>query len=74
LVGVTLLRQTTAKPASEECLGNAREQLSATTTTSEIAAHLGIAIDTPVLKIDRVTETADGAPLLWQILLTPFAP
>jgi hypothetical protein len=35
---------------------------------------LGIAIDTPVLKIDRVTETADGAPLLWQILLTPLAP
>jgi DNA-binding GntR family transcriptional regulator len=67
------LRQTTAKAAPEECLGNAREQLSAT-TASEIAAHLGIAIDTPVLKNDRVTETADGAPLLWQILLTPFAP
>jgi DNA-binding GntR family transcriptional regulator len=55
-------------------LGTARERLSATRTTPEIAAHLGIAINTPVLKIDRVIETADGVPLLWQILLTPFAP
>jgi DNA-binding GntR family transcriptional regulator len=48
-------------------LGRATERVSTVPANNDIALHLGIAEWTDVLRLDRVTETADGSPLEWRV-------
>ena len=48
-------------------LGRASERISIVQATKGIASHLGIATGTDVMKLDRVTETADGEPIEWRV-------
>ena len=48
-------------------LGRAMERISIVPATKVIASHLGIAFGTDVMKLDRVTETADGEPIEWRV-------
>jgi DNA-binding GntR family transcriptional regulator len=48
-------------------LGRAIERISIVPATKDVASHLGIAFGTDVMKLDRVTETADGEPIEWRV-------
>jgi len=48
-------------------LGRATERVCIMPATRGIAMHLGITAGTNVMKLDRVTETADGAPIAWRV-------
>jgi len=48
-------------------LGRATERVSILPATRDVALHLGIAEGTDAVKLDRVTETADGVPIEWLV-------
>jgi DNA-binding GntR family transcriptional regulator len=48
-------------------LGRARERISFVPVPGEVAQHLGIAVGTSVVKLDRTTETRDGEPVEWRV-------
>ena len=48
-------------------LGRAMERISIVPAVKDIASYLGIAAGTDVMKLDRVTETADGEPIEWRV-------
>ena len=48
-------------------LGRAMERISIVPAIKDIASYLGIAAGTDVMKLDRVTETADGEPIEWRV-------
>jgi len=48
-------------------LGRAAERISIVPATRDVASHLGIVAGKDVLKLDRVTETADGTPIEWRV-------
>jgi len=48
-------------------LGRVTEHVSIDRATAEVAKHLRIAPGMEVLKLDRVTETADGKPIEWRV-------
>jgi DNA-binding GntR family transcriptional regulator len=52
-------------------LGQATESVCIVRATTDIALHLGIAEGMDVLKLDRVTKTADGAPIEWRVTFAP---
>jgi DNA-binding GntR family transcriptional regulator len=48
-------------------LGRASERVSIAPATADIARNLSIPPGTVVLKLDRVTETANGEPIEWRV-------
>jgi DNA-binding GntR family transcriptional regulator len=48
-------------------LGRVTERISIVRATRDVASHLRIAAGTDVMKLDRVTETADGRPIEWRV-------
>jgi DNA-binding GntR family transcriptional regulator len=48
-------------------LGRVTELISIVPGTKDVAMHLGIAAGTDVMKMDRITETADGQPIEWRV-------
>ena len=48
-------------------LGRATERISIVPAIKDIASHLRIAFGTDVMKLDRITETADGEPIEWRV-------
>jgi len=48
-------------------LGRATQRASIIPATRDVAVHLGIAEGTDAVKLDRVTETADGVPIEWLV-------
>jgi DNA-binding GntR family transcriptional regulator len=48
-------------------LGRATDRVTIVPATREVAKHLGIALGTDVMKLDRVVETADGKPVEWRL-------
>src|SRR5262249_6774284 len=48
-------------------LGRSSERISMVRASEEVAGHLGIAVGTDVLKLDRIAETADGEPVEWRV-------
>jgi DNA-binding GntR family transcriptional regulator len=48
-------------------LGRSSERMSIVRASKDVAAHLGIAAGTDVLKLDRISETIDGEPLEWRV-------
>src|SRR5262245_55717639 len=52
-------------------LGRASERVSFVPATADVARHLRIVPWTTVVKLDRVTERADGKPIEWRVALTP---
>jgi DNA-binding GntR family transcriptional regulator len=48
-------------------LGRAMERVSIVRATKDVAGHLGIAAGADVMKLDRIVETADGAPIEWRV-------
>ena len=48
-------------------VGRASERVSIVSATKDVASHLGITAGTNVLKLDRIVETADGAPIEWRV-------
>jgi DNA-binding GntR family transcriptional regulator len=48
-------------------LGQAMERISIVPATKDIASQLGIATGTDVMKLDRVTDNADGEPIEWRV-------
>ena len=48
-------------------LGRATEHVSIVPATKDVALHLGIAAGADVMKLDRVTQTADGVPIEWRV-------
>jgi DNA-binding GntR family transcriptional regulator len=51
-------------------LGRASERVSIVPASTDVARHLRIAPGTDVVKLDRVTETADGTPIEWRVAFT----
>jgi DNA-binding GntR family transcriptional regulator len=51
-------------------LGRATQRVSIIPATRDVALHLGIAEGTDAVKLDRVTETADGVPIEWRVAYT----
>jgi GntR family transcriptional regulator len=51
-------------------LGRATEHISIVSATKNVAAHLGIPVGANVMKLDRIAETADGAPIEWRVAYT----
>ena len=51
-------------------LGAATERVSFVKASTAVAEHLGVAAGTRVMKLDRVTSLADGAPVEWRIAFT----
>jgi hypothetical protein len=49
-------------------LGRATERVTITPAAPHVARHLRIAPGTEVVKLDRVTETADGKPIEWRVV------
>ena len=43
------------------------ERVGIVPAAGDIALHLGIAVGTKVLKLDRVVETAGGVPIEWRV-------
>ena len=39
--------------------------------TKDVASHLGIVVGADVMKLDRITETADGKPIEWRVTFAP---
>ena len=50
-------------------LGRATERVSIVPATKDVAKHLGIAAGANVMKLDRIVETADGAPIEWRVAI-----
>lgn len=48
-------------------LGRATEFVLIVPADTVVAPHLGVAIGTRVLKLDRSVETADGVPIEWRV-------
>jgi len=48
-------------------LGRVTERISIVRATRDVASHLRITAGTDVMKLDRVTETADGRPIEWRV-------
>jgi GntR family transcriptional regulator len=48
-------------------LGRATERVSVIQATKAIALHLGIAMGSDVLRLERIAETVDGEPLEWRV-------
>ena len=48
-------------------LGRATERVSVIQATKAIALHLGIAMGTNVLRLERIAETVDGEPVEWPV-------
>jgi DNA-binding GntR family transcriptional regulator len=48
-------------------LGRATERLSIVRATKDVASHLQLGADADVLKLNRIVETADGAPVEWRV-------
>jgi GntR family transcriptional regulator len=48
-------------------LGRATERVSVIQATKVMALHLGIAMGSDVLKLERIAETVDGEPLEWRV-------
>jgi DNA-binding GntR family transcriptional regulator len=48
-------------------LGRVTERISIVRATRDVASHLRITAGTGVMKLDRVTETADGRPIEWRV-------
>jgi len=48
-------------------LGRVTERISIVRATRDISSHLRITAGTDVMKLDRVTETADGRPIEWRV-------
>ncbi len=48
-------------------IGKANEKVDISQASSEIAEILGIPIDTPLLRLDRIVLSIDGRPLEWRI-------
>jgi DNA-binding GntR family transcriptional regulator len=48
-------------------LGRASERVAIVPASRGVAMHLGITVGTNVLKLDRVVETDDGAPVEWRV-------
>jgi DNA-binding GntR family transcriptional regulator len=48
-------------------LGRATERVSVIQATKAIALHLGIAMGTNVLRLERIAETVDGEPVEWRV-------
>ena len=48
-------------------LGRATERVSTVLASDGVAVHLGVTAGTPILKLDRLTATADGAPIEWRV-------
>ena len=65
--GADIPRHHRACPASGISLGRAMERISIVPAIKDIASHLGIAAGTDVMKLDRITETADGEPIEWRV-------
>ena len=53
-------------------LGPATERLSIVRATKDVASHLQIASGTEVLKLNRIVETVDGAPVEWRVSFRKF--
>jgi len=55
--------------AQRHCLalGRATERISIVKATKDVAAHLRIAAGSDVMKLDRIVETANGAPIEWRV-------
>jgi len=56
-----------AAPLYAIILSRAQEQVSPTAATGEIAAKLGVSAGTPVLVLDRVICSSEGAPVEWRL-------
>src|SRR5262245_6065188 len=48
-------------------LGRSSERISFVSVPADVAEYLGIAAGTGVVKLDRITETRNGAPVEWRI-------
>src|SRR5262245_19483593 len=48
-------------------LGSATERFSIVKATRDVASHLRIAAGADVMKLDRIVETANGAPIEWRV-------
>ena len=48
-------------------LGRATEFVLMISADTVVAAHLGVAEGTRVMKLDRVVETGDGLPIEWRV-------
>ena len=48
-------------------LGRATEWVSVIQATKAMALHLGITTGSNVLRLERIAETVDGAPLEWRV-------
>jgi GntR family transcriptional regulator len=51
-------------------LGNARERISLVDAPSDVVACLAIGRDEKLVELDRITATADGAPIEWRVVFT----
>ena len=51
-------------------LGLARERVSTVQAGRAVAGHLDVREGAHLLKLDRITQTADGAPIEWRVSLT----
>ena len=48
-------------------LGRATERVRVIQATKAIALHLGVAMGTNVLRLERIAETVDGEPVEWRV-------
>jgi DNA-binding GntR family transcriptional regulator len=48
-------------------LGRVTERISIVRATRDVGLHLGMSTGTNVIKLDRITETADGQPVEWRV-------
>src|SRR5262245_46701172 len=48
-------------------LGRATERVSIVKATEDVASHLRISAGANVMKLDRIVETANGAPIEWRV-------
>jgi GntR family transcriptional regulator len=48
-------------------IGKATERIDFVQAPRDVARQLGIAAGTSVVKLDRITETTDGAPVEWRV-------
>jgi GntR family transcriptional regulator len=66
----------TISEIAQECgliLGLATERIGVVDVDPQIALHLAVTNNQKVLKIDRVTATADGVPIEWRIAFMPLS-
>jgi DNA-binding GntR family transcriptional regulator len=48
-------------------LGRATERVRVMQATKAISLHLGVAMGSDVLRLERIAETADGEPVEWRV-------